>query len=142
MHSGGCTPRKEEAQTSSFLMSTVVGVRSCSLPQSVLHRRQRCDSGAIPQAYLTCDGAQALAAFAVCSRDVFIAAAAGVLTLLELIERLAALIRPPRRHRHRDRGVLAPNAPLCSAVTAPDLPGSGLTFPIHRPLGQQRQPMW
>jgi hypothetical protein len=31
---------------------------------------------------------------------------------------LAALIPPPRRHRHRDYGVLAPNAPLRSAVTA------------------------
>jgi hypothetical protein len=38
-----------------------------------------------------------------------IAAAAGVLTPLELIERLAALIPPPRRHRHRDYGVLAPS---------------------------------
>jgi hypothetical protein len=36
----------------------------------------------------------------------------GVLTPLELIP-------PPRRHRHRDYGVLAPNAPLRSAVTAP-----------------------
>jgi hypothetical protein len=31
---------------------------------------------------------------------------------LELIERLAALIPPPRRHRHRYYEVLAPNAPL------------------------------
>ena len=35
-----------------------------------------------------------------------------LLTPLELIERLAALIPPPRRHRHRYYGVLAPNAPL------------------------------
>jgi Putative transposase len=41
-----------------------------------------------------------------------------MLTPLELIERLAALIPPPRRHRHRYFGVLAPNAPLRSAVTA------------------------
>jgi hypothetical protein len=40
-----------------------------------------------------------------------------MLTPLELRDRLAALIPPPRRHRHRDYGVLAPNAPLCSAVT-------------------------
>ncbi|MCM8624427.1 transposase, partial [Accumulibacter sp.] len=33
-----------------------------------------------------------------------------MLTPLELIERLAALIPPPRRHRHRYYGVLAPNA--------------------------------
>jgi hypothetical protein len=37
---------------------------------------------------------------------------------LELIARLAALIPPPRRHRHRYYGVLAPNAPLRAAVTA------------------------
>lgn len=37
---------------------------------------------------------------------------------LELIERLAAPIPPPRRHRQRDYGVLAPNAPLRAAVTA------------------------
>ena len=35
-----------------------------------------------------------------------------MLTPLELIGRLAALIPPPRRHRHRYYGVLAPNAPL------------------------------
>ena len=34
------------------------------------------------------------------------------LTPLELIERRAALIPPPRVHRHRYHGVLAPNAPL------------------------------
>ena len=41
-----------------------------------------------------------------------------LLTPLELIERLAALIPPPRRHRHRYYGVLAPNAPLRESVTA------------------------
>jgi len=41
-----------------------------------------------------------------------------MLTTLELIERLGALIPPPRRHRHRYYGVLAPNAPLRAAVTA------------------------
>jgi hypothetical protein len=41
-----------------------------------------------------------------------------MLTPLELIERLAALMPPPRRHRHRYYGVLAPNAPLCAQVTA------------------------
>ncbi len=40
------------------------------------------------------------------------------LTPLEFIERLAALIPPPRRHRHRYHGVLAPNSPLRAAVTA------------------------
>jgi hypothetical protein len=41
-----------------------------------------------------------------------------LLTPLELIERLAALIPPPRRHRHRYYGVLAPNAPLRESVRA------------------------
>ena len=59
-----------------------------------------------------------MAAFAVSSRNAFIAAEAGVLTPLELIERLAALIPPSRQHRHRNYGVLAPNAPLRAAITA------------------------
>ncbi|MCP5004317.1 MAG: IS91 family transposase, partial [Planctomycetes bacterium] len=41
-----------------------------------------------------------------------------MLTPLELIERLAALIPPPHTHRHRYHGVLAPNATLRAAVTA------------------------
>ncbi len=41
-----------------------------------------------------------------------------VLTPLELIARIAALVPPPRTHRHRYFGVLAPNSPLRSAVTA------------------------
>jgi hypothetical protein len=40
------------------------------------------------------------------------------LTPLELIDHLAAVIPPPRRHRHRYHGVLAPNAPLRAAATA------------------------
>ncbi len=40
------------------------------------------------------------------------------LTPLELIDRMAALVPPPRTHRHRYFGVLAPNSPLRSAVTA------------------------
>jgi len=40
------------------------------------------------------------------------------LTPLELIDQLAALIPPPRCHRHRYHGVLAPNAPLRTAATA------------------------
>ncbi|OIN93555.1 MAG: IS91 family transposase [Comamonadaceae bacterium CG1_02_60_18] len=40
------------------------------------------------------------------------------LTPLELIDRIAALVRPPRTHRHRYFGVLAPNSPLRAAVTA------------------------
>ena len=34
-----------------------------------------------------------------------------LLTPLELLDRLAALIPPPRRHRHRYLGVLAPHLP-------------------------------
>ena len=41
-----------------------------------------------------------------------------VLTPLELIDRIAQLVPPPRTHRHRYYGVLAPNSPLRSAVTA------------------------
>jgi hypothetical protein len=41
-----------------------------------------------------------------------------MLTPLELIEPLAALIPPPRRHRHRYYGVLAPNVPVRSAFSA------------------------
>jgi hypothetical protein len=54
------------------------------------------------------------------------------LTPLELIERIAALEPPPRTHRHRYYGVLAPNSPLRSAVTAlaahavPAITGEGL----------------
>jgi hypothetical protein len=39
-------------------------------------------------------------------------------TPLEFISRLAALIPAPRLHRHRDSGVVAPNARLRPAVTA------------------------
>lgn len=41
-----------------------------------------------------------------------------VLTPLALIDRIAALAPPPRTHRRRYFGVLAPNSPLRAAVTA------------------------
>jgi len=41
-----------------------------------------------------------------------------MLTPMQLLDGLAALIPPPRRHRHRTYGVLAPIAPLRAAVTA------------------------
>ena len=41
------------------------------------------------------------------------------LTPLEFLERLALLIHPPRIHRHRYHGVLAPNAKLRYQVIAP-----------------------
>ena len=37
---------------------------------------------------------------------------------IELIDRLATPVTPPRIHRHRYFGVLAPNSPLRAAVTA------------------------
>jgi hypothetical protein len=45
------------------------------------------------------------------------AEAAGLLAL-GLIDRIAALVPPPRTHRHRYFGVLAQNSPLRAAVTA------------------------
>ncbi len=50
------------------------------------------------------------------------------LTPLALIDRIAALVPPPRTHRHRYFGVLAPNSPLRAAVTAfatPAQPATG-----------------
>lgn len=41
-----------------------------------------------------------------------------ILSPLELIGRIAVLVPPPRQHRHRYYGVLAPNSPLRLAVTA------------------------
>lgn len=40
------------------------------------------------------------------------------LSPLEFLDRLAALVPPPRVHQHRYHGVLAPNSPLRSLVTA------------------------
>lgn len=40
-----------------------------------------------------------------------------VLTPDEFLDRIAALIPPPRRHRHRYFGILAPNSPWRKAVT-------------------------
>ena len=37
---------------------------------------------------------------------------------MEFLDKLAVLIPPPRKHRHRYHGMLAPNAPLRQAVTA------------------------
>jgi hypothetical protein len=75
------------------------------------------------------------------------AAPDGTLTLqlspLECIDRLAALIPPPRRHLHRYHGVLAPNAPLRAAVTpsvedtppeaAKEAPNDATRAPLHEP---------
>ncbi len=63
-----------------------------------------------------------------------------MLTPLELIDRLAALIPPPRLHRHRYHGVLAPNSPLRAALTAlarapPATPQQPV---VAEPVGDQR----
>jgi len=63
-----------------------------------------------------------------------------VLTPLELIDRIAQLVPPPRTHRHRYYGVLAPNSPLRAAVTAmaqvatPEV-GSPVTGDAHTDAG-------
>jgi hypothetical protein len=49
------------------------------------------------------------------------------LTPLELIVRIAALVPPPRTHRHRYFWVLAPNSPLRDAVTALATPAQQVT---------------
>ncbi len=62
------------------------------------------------------------------------------LTPLELIDRLATLIPPPRLHRHRYHGVLAPNAPLRSPARGPP---AGETFdqsPVFDPLAPAPAP--
>ena len=67
------------------------------------------------------------------------------LTPLELLERLAALIPPPRVHRHRYHGVLAPNAPLRAQVTArarppnPQLPAAP---PAQQPRRSPAHYLW
>jgi hypothetical protein len=53
-----------------------------------------------------------------------------VLTPLELINRIAQLVPPPRTHRHRYYGVLAPNSPLRGAVTAM----AQVALPLHVPV--------
>jgi hypothetical protein len=54
-----------------------------------------------------------------------------ILSPLELIERIAALVPPPRQHRHRYYGVLAPTAPVRAAVTA--LATDGVATPPSAP---------
>ena len=67
------------------------------------------------------------------------------LTPLELIERLAALIPPPRLHRHRYHGVLAPNAPLRVQVTAwarPPSPPLPAAHPAQHPECSPARYLW
>ena len=74
-----------------------------------------------------------------------------LLTPLQLLDRLAVLVPPPRIHRHRSFGVRAPHSPLRSAVTAlaraattsPPAPKPQPTAePLHDilvPLGEPRR---
>ena len=58
------------------------------------------------------------------------------LTPLERIDRLATLIPPPRLHRHRYHGVLAPNSPQRAQVAAwarPATPPSPAPLPAGHP---------
>jgi len=52
-----------------------------------------------------------------------------MLTPMQLLDRLAALIPPPRRHRHRCYGALAPHSPLRAAVTALAQPAENTPAP-------------
>ena len=59
------------------------------------------------------------------------------LTPVEFLDRLATLVPPPRKHRHRYHGVLAPHSPLRPAVTAYaglplDLPAPPVTPPAPK----------
>lgn len=51
-----------------------------------------------------------------------------IITSLELIDRLAHLVTPPRIHKHRYCGVLAPDVRLRRAVTASAGPQPELDF--------------
>ncbi|HZD03453.1 MAG TPA: transposase [Longimicrobiales bacterium] len=55
------------------------------------------------------------------------------LSPLEFLDRLAALLPPPRVHRHRYHGVLAPNSPLRPRVTASTGEAAALPFPHTTP---------
>jgi hypothetical protein len=68
------------------------------------------------------------------------------LTPLELIERLAALIPPPRLHRHRYHGVLAPHSPLRAQVIAlarpPPASRPEAAPPPHAPVPSPARYVW
>jgi len=58
------------------------------------------------------------------------------LTPLELLERLSKLVPPPRAHKHRYCGILAPNARLRRAVVESAAP-SGATVKIPEDAGRR-----
>ena len=61
-----------------------------------------------------------------------------LLTPLELLDRLATLVPPPRIHRHRYFGALTPNAPLRAAVTALALAAATVPAAARRVHGSAR----
>ena len=64
-----------------------------------------------------------------------------MLTPMQLLDRLAALIPPPRKHRHRYFGVPAPNSPLREAVTALAQPAKVAAAPTPvEPIPPQAAP--
>ena len=56
------------------------------------------------------------------------------LSALELLDRLAKILPPPRIHRHRYHGVFAPNAPLRPLVTARALEDNALAAQAPGPI--------
>jgi hypothetical protein len=67
------------------------------------------------------------------------------LTPLELLDRLAQLIPPPRLHRHRYHGAFAPNSPLRPQVTAlvkdsDGVPDTLSGVPVINELSETRRP--
>lgn len=60
-----------------------------------------------------------------------------LLTPVELLERIARFVPPPRLHRHRYHGVLAPNARLRSAVVALGRPVTAEPEPGAIPPGSR-----
>lgn len=86
-------------------------VRYCARPPLALERLQAVDG----QESLVSEGARLI--YRLPDGDVE-GRSQIVLTPLELLARLAVLIPPPRVHRHRYHGVLAPHARLRAAVVA------------------------
>jgi len=56
---------------------------------------------------------------------------------LELIDKLVALIPPPRLHRHRYHGLLAPNAPWREQITAEANEQAPLTEPAEQAVAEK-----
>ncbi|MGH8702563.1 MAG: transposase [Burkholderiales bacterium] len=101
-------------------------LRYCARPPFALQRLRELDAG-----HLVYDSAKPGSG-----------ATALRLTPLELLERLAALVPPPRVHRHRYYGVLAPHAPLRQAVTAMVVAPAPPALPANPPPTPRRAPRY